>query len=303
MSHKFRFLRLAAYVILTGTLSALCGCSHQSAPEQFKVGVIPFEDASAIQTHYKPFADYLGNKVGSKGGEVFVTSQYAGILAALRADQIDCAYLNPLSYVLAVQEYRDTPEHLVPIGMPYFHHSPTYRGIIFVRADSGIKTVRDFKGKTFAFADRSSTSGYLYPAGLMKEAGLDPSADVKSLNISGNASVLAVLNKRVDGGASYEGAIEMALKDPAQAKQLVVIAKTDPIPNGMFVVRGNLSADKIAKLKQALIDINTEPAGQTALNTMEYDKIVPADDRAFDPLRKKAAILGLSLQSLDEKKK
>ncbi len=180
--------QILPFISLAAALLAFTGCGNHgnsqtgtassgggaSASDPLKVGIIPFDKVDALQAGFQPYADYLGKKSGRPGGKVYVTPSYAGILQALQTDQIDCAYLNPLSYVLAVQQFKDTPERLVPIAMPYFHHSLTYKGIVFVRADSGINTIKDLKGKSFAFADRTSTSGYLYPAGLMKEAGLDP---------------------------------------------------------------------------------------------------------------------------------
>ena len=308
-------LTLASLLALNGcgkhdTSPASPGASAAAAP--LKVGIIPFDKVDALQAGFQPLADYLGKKSGRPGGQVFVTPSYAGILQALQSDQIDCAYLNPLSYVLAVQQFQDTPERLLPLAMPYFDHSLTYKGIVFVRADSGINSIKDLRGKSFAFADRTSTSGYLYPAGLMKEAGIDPEKDIKAVNIPGNAGVMAVYNKQVDGGATYETGLETAFTDTATQKvdmakvrEFKVIATTDPIPNGMFVARANLDTATLDKLKQALANINTDPQGQAALKSLPqggWDKMVPADDKIFDSVRKKATILGLNLQSLDSKK-
>ena len=312
---RSKFASIASAAILL----ALPGCGKHEATgtggtpsTPLKVGIIPFDKVDALQASFKQYADYLGNKSGRPGGEVYVTGNYAGILQALRSDQIDCAYLNPLSYVLAVQEFKDTPEHLIPLAMLYFHGSLTYKGIIFVRADSGINTLKDLKGKSFAFGDQTSTSGYLYPAGMLKEAGVDPKTDIKGVNISGNAGVMSVFNKTADGGATYETGIETAFTDTptqkvddAKVKQFKVIATTDPIPNGMFVARANLDPATLDKLKAALANINTDPSGQAALKAIPkggWDKMVPADDKIFDSVRSKATILGLNLQSLDPKK-
>lgn len=309
----YRFYRYILFVVIVAFISG-CGSkdnkdtnnsinSSATSLSTIKIGVIPYDKVETVQQAYKPFAAYISKKTGCKDGQVFVTPDYSGILQALRSDQIDCAYLNPLSYVLAVDQFKDTPEHLIPIAMPYYKNSLTYRGDIFVRVDSGIKSMKDFKGRSFAFADRTSTSGYLYPAGLMLEAGVDPAKDVKAVNISGGGSTMAVFNKVADGGASYEGAIDRAFKDhPDQAKQMMVIAKTDPIPNGMFVVRGNLDPKLIEALKKAMNDINTDPEGKVPLDKMEFTKWVPADDSEFDSVRKKAKILNLNLHSLDKPK-
>lgn len=295
---------------------ALTGCGKSgsdaqvAATQPLKVGIIPFEDVDAITKAFQPLATYLGKDAGRPSGKVFVTPSYAGVLQALSTDQIDCAYLNPLSYVLATQQFQNTPQKLVPLAMPYFHNSLTYKGIIFVRADSPIKTLADLKGKSFAFGDRTSTSSFLYPAGLLKKAGIDPDKDLKPVNISGTAGVLAVFNKQADAGAIYQTGIETAFTDSATKKvdmskvnQFRVIATTAPIPNGMFVARGNLDPATMTKLKAALANINTSPDGQAALKAIPWNKMVSADDKIFDPVRENARLFGLNLKSLDEKKK
>ena len=317
MQTRSLFALLLALLCLAGCSSKTDTGGGASSPAAsgptLKVGIIPFDDADTLKSAFTPFAQYLGKKSGYGDGQVFVTPEYSGILQALRADQIDAAYLNPLSYVLAVQEYKDTPEHLIPLAMPYFHGSLTYKGVIFVRADSGINSLKDLKGKKVAFGDVTSTSGYLYPAGMMKAAGIDPEKDVQKVNITGPAGVLSVFNKNVDAGAIYEGGMEAAFKDPATHKvdaaklaQMKVLAVTEPIPNGMIVVRGNLDAASVDKLKAALVSINTDADGQAALKAIPsggWNKVVPADDRFFDPVRQKATLLGLNLQSLDAGKK
>jgi len=315
-------LKLTPLLILTALL-VLSGCGkHEAsntasggggaASEPLRVGIIPFDKVDALQEGFKPFSDYLGKKSGRPGNTVFVTPSYVGILQALQTDQIDCAYLNPLSYVIAIQQFRDTAQHPIPLAMPYFHGSLTYKGIVYVRADSGISALKDLKGKTFAFGDQSSTSGYLYPAGMLKAIGIDPEKDIKAVNISGNKGVLAVYNRQADAGATYETGIETAFTDnvtkqtdKAKVAEFKIIATTDAIPNGMFVARGDLDKPTLDKLTKALADINTDPQGKAALKSIPqggWDKMVPADDHIFDSVRKKATLLKLNLQSLDAKK-
>ncbi len=303
-------LKLAS-LLSAAALLALPGCGkHDAPPAPLKVGIIPFEDVDAITKAFQPYSTYLGKKSGRPDGQVFVTPSYAGVLQALQADQIDCAYLNPLSYVLATQQFAGTPQKLVPIAMPYFHGSLTYKGVIFVRADSNIHSLQDLKGRSFAFGDRTSTSSFLYPAGMLKKAGIDPEKDLKPVNISGTAGVLAVFNKRADAGAIYEGGIANAFTeastktvDQAKVAQFRILATTDPIPNGMFVARGDLDPATLDKLKAALANINTDPDGQAALKTIPWDKMVAADDTIFNPVRENARTFGLDIKALDEKKK
>lgn len=298
---------------------AVAGCGSQrttgglSDPDTVKLGIIPFEQADAIEKGFKPFADYFATKAGVKNSQVVVTPAYSGVLTALQADQIDMAYLSPLAYALACDQFKSTPERIVPIGMPYFNHKLTYRGIIFVRADSQIHSIKDLKGKSFAFADRTSASGYLYPAGILRENGVDPDKDVKAVNIGGTASVMAVYTGQADAGATYEGGIQLAFTDKvtgkadlAKVKQFRILAYTDPIPNGMIVTRANIGRDNIKKLQDAIDEMNTDPQGKAALAAIPdggWNKVVPADDSIFDSVRQKAKILGLTLSALDAPKK
>ena len=156
--HRFAGLAFLAAILL------MVGIAHPASadPQTLKVGIVPYEAPSKLKEQYTPFAEYLGKKLG-RPTEVFVAQDYVGVVQALQAGQIDCAYLNPLSYVLFESKMRDTPQRLIPLAMPYVHGSLYYYGVIFTRTDSGINTIADLKGKKMAFTEPTSTSGYLYP--------------------------------------------------------------------------------------------------------------------------------------------
>jgi phosphonate transport system substrate-binding protein len=299
-------------LLLTGcaksTTSAGSTSGGSSAPtatgEPIKLGVIPYEaSTSKEEEEYQPLAAFFGKDTG-RPTTVTVAGNYIGVVQALQADQIDVAYLNPLSYVLFADKMRNTPEHLIPIAMPYVHGTLYYYGVIFTRTDTGIKTLADLKGKKFVFTQPTSTSGYLYPFNYMLAHGINPDKDLGQKEFAGTdaAVVPAVLNGSADAGAVFEEGLTM-YANPDQQKQLKVIAKVGPIANGMFVARGNLDAATLAAVKKAFVDVNTDPQGQAALKGLGVAKMAPADDSVFDPVRKAATTLGLNLQSLSAQKK
>ena len=295
---------LIAAVLPTLLAALLSGCAKSPSSEPFKLGVIPYEDStSKEEEEYKPFAAFLGKDM-NRPTTVTVAGNYIGVVQALQADQIDVAYLNPLSYVLFADKMRDTPEHLVPVAMPYVHGSLYYYGVIFTRTDTGIKTIADLKGKKFVFTQPTSTSGYLYPYNYMLEHGINPDKDLGQKEFAGTdaAVVPAVLNKSADAGAVFEEGLTM-YANADQQKQLKVLARVGPIANGMFVARGNLDPATLAAVKKAFTDVNTDPQGQAALKGLGVAKMAPADDSVFDPVRQAAKTLGLNLQSLNAPKK
>jgi phosphonate transport system substrate-binding protein len=290
--------------LVVGTLAGiaiLSGCSPKSQSGVLKVGIVPYDAPSALQEQYTPFADYIAGKAGMKA-KVFVAQDYVGVVQALQADQIDAAYLNPLSYVLFEQRMRDTPEHLIPLAMPEVHGSLYYYGVILTRTDTGIKTIQQLKGKKMAFAEPTSTSGYLYPYQYMLEHGVNPDKDLGQKVFAGTPAVIpALLNHTVDAGAVFEEGMTM-FAGPQQQKQLVVLARVGPIANGMFVVRGNLDPKIVANLRTALTEINTDPAAKPAMKKLQVTRWDKANDSVFDPVRKAASVLNLDITALAKKK-
>ena len=294
-------------MLLSAVVFILSGCGpQQTASEQqpqLRIGIIPYETASEIEEQYGPFAGYIGGKL-HRNATVVVAQDYIGIIQALQSDQIEVAYLNPLSYVLFDDKMKDTPEHLIPLSMPWVHGSLYYYGVIFTTKSSGIESVAQLKGKNVAFVDPTSTSGYLYPYEYMKQHGVNPDKDLANKYFAGASCVVpAVLNGSADAGAIFQEGLKLDTKgSPGDFAKLKVLATVGPIANGMLVARGNLDPAEVAQLKQALIDINTDPAGKAALTELQVTKWQPADDSVFDPVRKSASALGLNLISLSAKK-
>ncbi len=268
------------------------------ADNRLNIGVIPYDAPNKLKELYTPFANYLGVKTG-KDAHIFVAANYVGVAQALQADQLDIAYLNPLSYVLFASKMQNTPEHLIPLAMPDVHGSLYYYGVIVTRRETGITSIAQLRGKKMAFAEPTSTSGYLYPYQYLKEHGIDPDHDLGQKEFAGSPAVIpAVLNGTVDAGCVFDEAMTLFTKTPTQRADLVVLARVGPIANGMLVARGNLDPATLAKIKAALISINTDPVAKPALKDLQVTRWEPANDSVFDPVRKAATVLHLNLKSL-----
>ena len=80
----------------------------------------------------------------------------------------DLAFVDPLAFMMAHEQIGVKPL-LLEI---YYSGKPTYHSSIWVRKDSGIKTLADLKGKTIAFADQVDMSGHLLPRDIFVRKGL-----------------------------------------------------------------------------------------------------------------------------------
>lgn len=267
--------------------------------DTIRLTVVPYEAADKLQDDYGPMANYLAHKLKKSAGKFFAVTDYPGVIAALKNGQVDVAYLSSLPYALARDQMT-----VEPLASPWVKGKPDYHGIIFVRADSPIKSVADLKGKTVAFGDTLSTTGYLLPRTLLESKGV-PLTSLKRWNNAGDAQIVvrAVETGTADAGCSYDLVFEVVYKGhPEKAAKMRVIDQTRDIPNGIYVARGDLPRDEVEQLRRAFMDMNTDPEGRAAMLRAPNDKMVPPpDDKAFDVIRQAAKSVGLELGKLKAK--
>ena len=283
------------------------GSAHKDGPpkkavplgDTLKMTVVPYEAADKLQDDYGLMVNYLAKKLGKRQGKFYPVADYPGVVAALKNGQVDVAYVSSLPYALAQEQM-----NVRPLASPWVKGKPDYHGIIFVRADSPIKTLSDLKGKTVAFGDTLSTTGYLLPRTLLESRGV-PLTSLKRWNNAGDAQIVvkAVETGMADAGCSYEQVFEVVYREnPEKAAKMRVIDQTVDIPNGLYVARGDLPESEIGALKKAFMDMNTDPEGRAAMLRAPNDKMVPPpDESAFDVVRSAARSVGIERGKLKAK--
>src|SRR5262245_18328883 len=178
---------------------------------------------------------------------VTVASDYAAVIEALRNRTADLAFVHPGGYVLASRE-----ANARIVARNLWHGKSSFTSRVFVRKESGIKTVEDLRGKTIAFVDPASSSGYIYPMVLLVQRGLvkNPGRKTffKEVVFSGahDASMRALLNGHVDAIASFDLAREQYIKDPAEREKLIFVAETPEIPEAGIAAREGLDPAVLA---------------------------------------------------------
>jgi phosphonate transport system substrate-binding protein len=248
----------------------------------------------------QPLVDILRKELGMEI-EPFVATDYTGIVEALRVHKLDVAFLAPASYVLAKNE-----ADIKVILKSERKGIPFYYAAIITRADSGIKSLDDLRGKTFAFGDSLSTTGHVFPRKMLKEKGIDPIRDLKQILYSGghDATVLAVLNGKVDAGATYANSPDSKdtawmryLKDPADVKRIRAIAFSEPIPADNLVVSNSLDPKIVKRLEDVFVELSRDAKGKKMLRDLyQIDGFVPATDHDYDSVRKAFTEAGIQIK-------
>ena len=227
--------------------------------------------------------------------EMIVTSDYSGTIEAMRSKHVEVAWLGPFSYVLA--SIVGNAEAIVG-GIRKSTGKMAYKSIIVTREDTGIKTIEDLRGRSFAFLDPASTSGYLVPMNMLKNIGIDPKKDFKNVIFAGShtAVQLAVANGTVDAGAdSIPSYNLMAKKGAIDPKKQKIIWISEDIPPSPVAVRGDLSNDWKVKIKEAFLDPEAAKVVMAEGKMMGYAEVKDSD---YDGLRALAKNLGLELDKI-----
>jgi phosphonate transport system substrate-binding protein len=188
---------------------------------------------------------------------LFPASDYGGVLQAYSAKQIEMASLGASGYAGA---WLDTNGGIEPIVVPEeADGSVSYVSVMVVRADSGITDLAGTKGKSLAWADPNSTSGYLIPRFALRQAGINPESGghFSRTGFGGGheQAVVAVLQRQYDAAVTWasgqgdeaqgytRGNLRaMVEKGMLNMRDLRIIWRSSPIPNGPTAVRTDLPA-------------------------------------------------------------
>ncbi|WPD18823.1 phosphate/phosphite/phosphonate ABC transporter substrate-binding protein [Thermaerobacter composti] len=302
---------LVALLLVASFVLAACGGGGQQAqegqsgqegqpqakdPEELVMGFVPSQNATTLQETAEPLGEMLSKELGIPV-EVFVSTNFIGLVEAMAAEQVHIGFLNPFAYVIA----KDRGDPVEVMFKTVRQGKDSYRAQIFVHADSGITDLQQLKGKKFAFVDPASTSGYLFAAHVLKRNGIDPEKDIQPVMAgSHDAAVLSVYNRQTDAGASFEDARTLLQKDyPDVMDKVKVIAYSDPIPNDTISVVSWLSDDLKRRIHDAFVKIaQTEEGKKVLFDIYEIEGLTDAQDDDFDIIRSVAKDMGIDLEEL-----
>jgi phosphonate transport system substrate-binding protein len=246
-------LRLFLTPFLTLLASAsLTQAADPSWPKELTFALLSTESAPEVTRRWEPILVQLEKDLGVKVKPI-MASDYRGTIEALKFKKAEIGHLGPKSYVEATNDNYANVEPIVQIR--HSNGSLGYRSCLIVHTDSDIFSPEDISGKTFAFNDPNSTSGYLVPMTMfLNEMGINPKQHFSKLTFSGSheASILAVMNKKVEVASTNLPDVQQLTREgkvPRGALRIIWVSKL--IPNDPIVVRKDLPDS----LRQAIQDV------------------------------------------------
>jgi len=233
---------------------------------KFRYGVQSVETQAASLTRYKGFGEYVKKKLGVEL-ELFLASEYAGVIQAIGAKQLEVMDMGASGYAAAWLETRGAVEPLVVPTNP--DGTIGYYSVAFVRADSPYKTLKDLKGKIWAWAEPNSSSGYLFPLVGLRKMGIEPEKFFGKVVFSGGheQNIVGVLDKAYDGAVTWTNDVEkhtrgglhmMLSRGVLKKEDIRIIWVSDLIPNPVIAVRSELPKEMKAELKAMFLGMHKD---------------------------------------------
>jgi phosphonate transport system substrate-binding protein len=289
----------AALVVISLVALVLAGCGTPklgTADNPIVMSFVPSGDTQEIIASGDTLAKMVSDKTGLTV-TANVGTDFAAVREAMGANKAQIGWLNTFNYVLAHEKYGVD----VALVTQRFG-ATTYKGQIIVRADSGITTLADLKGKVMCWVDPNSTSGYIIPRIMLAANGINPDTDFSKTVEAGshNNVVTQVYNGDCDAGATFVDArssVEADLPDVMQ--KVIVLATTTDIPNDNVSFTKDFPADMRDKIVTALLDIASTDDGKAALNTLySIEGLQKADDSFYDGFRADLSKAGINIEEL-----
>jgi phosphonate transport system substrate-binding protein len=275
-------------------------------PVLLRLVLTPSQSPTSLQESGEKFARVLTHLMGMSV-KVLIASDYAGVVEALRSQNVDLAFVHPVGYVLASRE-----AGCRIIAKDVWHGKTSFTARLWVHQESQIQSLEELRGRTIAFVDPASSSGYIYPMVMLIKRGLIKDRDPKTFFAevlfagSHDAALLALLNRNVDATASFDTAPQQYLKlpcpadatkqcpDEARIRQLSYVAETEPIPEAGICGRADLNPLVTRKVFDALMAMNAPEHRPLLSSLYNIDGFAPAEDADYNSVRDAVDLMGFT---------
>ncbi len=191
-------IALLLVVILTMSLSAVnAQDSDLGTPENpIEVYFVPSAESQTLIEGGEVLREALEAATGLSFRVSVPTSYAATIEAMCAAPDVSMGFIPAAGYVIGNNRC-----NIEVYAAAVRNGWPVYWAQYIVRRDSDIFTFGDLEGRSWAYPDGASTSGFIVPSVELQAAGITPGRQVEAGGH--NQSVLAVYNGEVDFATSY----------------------------------------------------------------------------------------------------
>jgi len=284
-------MKLLTIAAVSAVLVISAALGRADVPEVLRVSAIPDENPTELLRIYTPFSQYLARELGMKVQFTPVVD-YAATVEGLAAKKLDLVWYGGFTSVQAVRRTQGRATRLA-----LRQEDAEFKSVFIAKPGSGIKTLPDLKGKTFAFGSVGSTSGHLMPRSFLLEATVNPERDFKQLAYSGAHDATALW---VESGKVEAGALNFLVWDKLVATKKVDLSKVDvfyttpPYVDYVWTARGDLDRGLQDRIAAAFLKLDyNNPEHRQLLDLHRTKKYIKANDADWKGIEEAAIAAGL----------
>lgn len=282
--------KISVLVSLVIMLLVGVACVTEPAAQKVTYAYLPQYSKSVSVERHQGLIAFIKKETGLDIVQVF-PEDFDDHMKKVGSGEIDISFSNPFVYIRIAQQYgaRAFARIIEKEGKDMF------RGEICVAEDSPLKTLADLRGKRIMAVSRSSAGGYLFQIGMLAEAGINP--EELTIDFAQGAgkqekAFLAVYSGEYDACFVREGTRTEVMKDQVDISKIRVLAYTPFYPGWVYAGRKGLDPSVLDKIRAAMLKLDlNNPEHKVILEKAAFVKVVPSEDRDFDPIRELAARL------------
>jgi phosphonate transport system substrate-binding protein len=283
---------------LTAAAAFATGTAEQTVnPQTLQVQLIPSRDAAYLDAQRLPLRNLLEAQLGMPVN-VTVATDYNALIEGMASEQIHVGLLATTAYVLAADEGHaeailKSLRYDVDDRGRQLQDQPLvsgYKSQLVAHADAGITSIEDLRGRKIAIASFTSTSGFVWPANLLADNGLDPERDVEWINVGGHDNAItAVYNREADAAFTFKDARSLFERESFHGdlmEKVVLVADTSDIPNDTISVIPRLDPQLKERVRQAFMALADDPNGLEIIQRIyNHEGYAPASDEDYNEVR------------------
>jgi phosphonate transport system substrate-binding protein len=171
-----------------------------------------------------------------------------------------------------------------------YQGKPIYFSDVIVRRESDFRSFEELRGKSWAYNEPNSQSGYNLTRYMLAQMGeFDGFFGIVTEAGSHQAALKLLLDGIIDGTSIDSTVLEIAMKDrPEISGHLRTIATWGPSPIPPWVIHKQVPVNMRAKIRRTLLEMEFDVEGKTVLADLGMKRFTRVSDADYDPIREMA---------------
>ena len=252
----------------------------QAADDPLIMGVFPRRNAAETTKLFAPMADFLGQRLG-RPVKLVTSRDFESFWQGVTERRYDIVHYNQYHYIRSAQTYQ-VIAHIEEGG------KSTIAGAVYVRKDSGIKTLAQLRGRTVLFGGgEDAMMSYITNLYLMLQAGLKRDEFKSQFAVNPPNSILALHHRQADAAGAGDGVLDLpVVRNALNIDELTALAVSAPLLQLPIAVKRDMPAKLRTSIQSTLVTLKGSETGQQVLKSAVLTGMGKAEDRDYEPHRK-----------------